>query len=190
MLVHGSQRPRPNRGWTFLAKASQAAIFNTAVAVGGLTKVTVPTTGFKITLLARQALLIRRYHSTLVHAGALDDNLFAIGGEFNLQKAPFGLGNGVVTYPVMESIAVPQAAQAAAATPQGQQIWDSGLDFTLIDDWFEFDDTLGDGAFGTFQLQTLWTVWNQGAAGKTVTVTDRATWEIYEIPLVGIGNDP
>ncbi|SRR6266851_990706 len=190
MIAHGSKRPRPNRGWRFLSKASQAAILTAPpVAIAAATKVTVPSTGIQITLLARQAILIRRYISTIIQSGALNDRLFAIGGEFNLQKAPFGLGTGVVTYPLMEAIAVPQAL-AITNAPIGQQLFNAGLDFALIDDWLEFDDSAGDGNFGTFQLQANWEVFNMSAGVLNVVISDRATWEIYEIPLVGVGNDP
>jgi hypothetical protein len=182
MWVKGSKIPT-GRGWKVINKASVANASPNTVAIAAATKQTVSSSGIPLTLLPRQALRVRRYLSSIVQVAA-DNTVFVQGGEMGLFLSPFALANGVVLYPTMNEIAVPTAAGSTGSVPLGQTLADTAVNGTLIDDWIEFDDVATDAYLGSFQLKSFWYVWNSSAGVKSVTVGERLTYEVYEIPLI------
>lgn len=174
--------------WRFVAKgASNPSNNNTAIAAAVGARVAALSAGIKIPLLQNQALRIVRYFSSL-HQVADTATLGLLGGEFTVQVTPYGLINGVIGYPAITELSV----NLTGAVSSAAMITATGTNFSLVDDWIEYDDTLINTAFSLIQggvpptpiqLQTGWECLNTTAVAQTIAVGEAATWEIWEATL-------
>lgn len=138
----------------------------------------VPSQGFVIQLLPSQAFKIRRYLSTVIDAvvggGA---HLWAIGGMAQFQRQPFSNANAFVGYPLVEpSIG---GTGVAPASPFGLSLTNVGVTFTLLDDWFEFDDTFTPFPV-SIQVQSIWEIGNSTAGALNCIAGEELTYDLYD----------
>lgn len=172
MLVKGVKRRLSIGRYRFVSKQTPPATsVTTAIAAG--TVASAPSAGYKITIQPRQAIWIRRYITTVVDAAGGFNHLYACGGEFEYQKSPFTLAAGFIGYPLIE-----MSINGAAGTPFGQVLTDTGVVFCLVDDWYEYDDTIGNPT--VIQLQSFWKILNSTAGALSAIVAEQLTYDLYE----------
>lgn len=181
MLVKGVKRRSGYGRYRFVTKVAEPSTTNTPIAIGAGAIATAASVGYKVQLQPRQGIWIRRYLSAITDAAGGAAHLWAVGGEGTIQKSPFGIANAIIGYPVMNELSIGGTA-TTFASPFGQVLSDTAVLFVLVDDWYEYDDALGNPLI--LQLQTFWKVANSTAGALNVTVQEQLTYDLYEGSLL------
>ncbi len=177
MIVRGLS-PRRLERYRFVGKVTPppTSLSTNMVASGAVT--TAPSAGFLVKLTVTQAIWIRRYLCTVVDGGGIAARLFVLGGMAQYQRSPFGNVNAFVGYPLVAEMTI-GATNVAIQTPEGQPLTDTGVAFTLLDDWYELDDTFPPYPT-TIQIQSLWKIYNVTAAVVPAIVGEELTYDLYD----------
>lgn len=181
MHVIGAGRPRSSlRKWRLVGKSGVVSA-STPTVIAATSKAACPTAGITIALLSRQALLLKRYLASATQA-LNDSTCFAFGGQFEYQIPPFSITNAPIVYPAMIEFPV-----ASAGATTGQLVSNVGLNFSLVEDWLEYDDLVGfsglsasGGYLVSINLQSHFQIFNTAAAVKTIAMGETAVFEIWE----------